>query len=265
MRNAIALILSLAVVALCGCQPRTTQTTPPVKTVTKEAPPEPLPTYTCRRAIGAITVDGVTDEATWEAAELTARFVQWNGGLAGASTGARLLWDDAMLYVAFECADPDIQGSMKQRDENLWEQNEVVELFADAGADQGCYLEFEVNPLNTVVDLVIPKAGAPGPIEGKKMWDAKGMKTAVHVAHPGTPDGKWTVEMAIPLVCFLEAPNTPPKSGDEWRINLYRVDAMSDQVEYQAWSPTNTPEPSFHVPERFGALRFEGGREEGKS
>jgi hypothetical protein len=205
-------------------------------------------------------VDGETTESAWRAAEGTKPFTQWDGKAAGSTTTARLLWDDECLYVAFECEDSDIQGSMKQRDESLWEQNEVVELFADAGTDQGCYLEFEVNPLNTVVDLVIPKAAAPGPIEGKKMWDAKGMETAVKII-PATGPGSrqtWQVEMAIPLACFLDAPNTPPKPGDEWRINLYRVDAVSDQVEYQAWSPTNTETPSFHVPERFGVLRFVG-------
>jgi len=232
-----------------------------------EPPPEPLPIYTCQRATSAITVDGVADEETWAVAQATDPFVQWNGETAQSATSARLLWDDEMLYVAFDSKDSDIQGSMKQHDENLWEQNEVVELFADAGADQGCYLEFEVNPLNTVVDLVIPKAGAPGPIEGKKNWDAKGMQTAVHVTRPGASDGEWTVEMAIPFNCFLDALNAPPKPGDEWRINLYRVDAVSDHVEYQAWSPTNTPEPSFHVPERFGVLRFvgEGGEGAAKS
>jgi hypothetical protein len=203
-------------------------------------------------------VDGDITDPAWQKGSFTDRFTQWDGSDAHAPTVAKLLWDDRCLYVAFSCPDTDIQGTMKQRDDSLWEQNEVVELFADAGGDGGCYLEFEVNPLNTVVDLVIPQAGAPGPIEGKKMWDAKGMETGVQVDEEG-----WTCEMAILFTCFLDAPNTPPRPGDEWRTNLYRVDAVSDQVEFQAWSPTNTPEPSFHVPERFGVLTFageEGGR-----
>jgi hypothetical protein len=255
MRTAIALILGLAAVVLCGCQPRTAKAPvqPTPAPSSPAPPPEPLPIYHCRRTPDPITIDGRIEKA-WEPEVEVARLVApWSADPATPrNTVARLLWDDDYLYVGFQCPDPDIQGSMKQRDQNLWEEDEVVELFADAGADQGCYLEFEVNPLNTVVDLVIPKAGSPGPIEGKKMWDAKGMRTAV-----STLPGGWRVEMAIPLVCFLDAPNTPPKPGDEWRINLYRVDAVREQVEYQAWSPTNTPEPSFHVPERFGTLRFE--------
>ena len=256
MRWVLIPLVALAVM-LSGCPSRTTVA--PVPPAPSEAPetsvPAPAPTYACHRAAGPITVDGSPEEEAWQQAGWpTKPFAKWNGLPAHTETTARLLWDDQYLYVAFECEDPDIQGSMKQRDESLWEENEVVELFADAGADQGCYLEFEINPLNTVVDLVIPKAGAPGPVEGKKMWDAKGMKTAA-----ATDSGGWRVEMAIPLDCFLDAPNTPPKPGDGWRINLYRVDAVSDQVEYQAWVPTNTPEPSFHVPERFGVLRFEGG------
>ena len=261
MRTAITLVAALAAVALCGCQPRstTTETTPPAVSAAKESPPGPLPVYQCRRTTDAITIDGEAIEPGWKGAERVTPLGLWNGGQAKQTTSAALLWDNEQLYVSFACADADIQGSMKRRDQNLWEENEVVELFADAGGDQGCYLEFEVNPLNAVLDLVIPKGGGPGPIEGKKMWDAKGMKTAVHVTRPGASDGQWTVEMAIPLNCFLDAPNTPPKPGDEWRINLYRVDAVSDQVEYQAWSPTNTDTPNFHVPERFGVLRFVGG------
>jgi hypothetical protein len=258
LRTAAGLV---ALAACLGCQPRGTRTeaTAPPAVAARERPAEPLPTYVCPRASGKIKVDGETTESAWKAAQATASFSQWNGEAAGSITTARLLWDDECLYVAFECEDPDIQGSMKQRDGSLWEQNEVVELFADADGDQGCYLEFEVNPLNTVVDLVIPKAGAPGPIEGKKMWDAKGMQTAVKIIPATTPASRqtWQVEMSIPFACFLDAPNTPPKPGDEWRINLYRVDAVRDQVEYQAWSPTNTETPSFHVPERFGVLLFE--------
>jgi hypothetical protein len=267
--NRLLLTLPLLVVLLSGCPSREAATPVPKPSAEpqKAAVSEATPTYACARVSGEITVDGSLDEAAWQAAEVVGPFVQWQGEPAKSKTTARLLWDDANLYVAFECEDSDIQGAMKERDESLWEENEVVELFADAGHDGGCYLEFEVNPLNTVVDLVIPQAGAPGPIEAKKMWDAEGMETAVQVERPGESDGSWTVEMGIPLICFLEAPNTPPRPGDYWRINLYRVDAVSDQVEYQAWSPTNTDEPAFHVPDRFGVLRFEGegGGEAGKS
>jgi len=134
-------------------------------------------------------------------------------------------------------------------------------LFADANGDQRCYLEFEINPLNTVLDLIIPEAGGGGSLVGKKCWDAKGLQSAVFKESTARAGEyvRWTVEMAIPLEDFLDAPNCPPEEGDTWRINLYRVDQSGDEVEYQAWCPTNTDEPSFHVPQRFGILEFSRG------
>jgi hypothetical protein len=228
-------------------------------------PPSPpqlaVPTYDCRQIpAGKIKVDGALSEPVWRQAAATAPFTLWNGKPAAWRTTARLLWDPKNLYVAFTCDDTDIEGTMWRRDQNLWEQNEVVEMFVDAGGEQTCYLEFEVNPRNAVVDLILPSAGSPGPLAGKKCWDAHGMKTAVRVrgtmGNRKDKDKGWTAEMAIPLQDFLTAPNYPPKNGDTWRVNLYRVDDTQGKVEFQAWSPTNTEKPNFHVPERFGSLRF---------
>ncbi len=218
-----------------------------------------VPTYVCYRTRSAITIDGRLDEPAWQKTPVVGPFPLWDSQPAKHATRARLLWDVTNLYLAVECADPDIRGTMERRDENLWVENEVVELFADAGADQVCYLEFEINPLNTVLDLIIPEAGGANSLAGMKCWDARGMATAVWRPEPtgeGREEVGWQVEMAIPLEDFLDAPNCPPAEGDEWRVNLYRVDESNGQVEFQAWSPTNTERPSFHVPERFGVLRF---------
>jgi hypothetical protein len=248
-----------ALIALSGCArrpPVAPRTPAPVAAAVPDT--APVPTYVCHRAGGEITVDGHLHETAWDKAEGVRPFPLWNGGPAIHDTEARLLWDNKNLYLAVDCADPDIRATMARRDENLWEENEVVELFADANGDGRCYLEFEINPLNTVLDLILPEAGGGGSLAGKKCWDAKGLRSAV-VKESTARVGewvRWTVELAIPLECFLDAPNCPPEDGDEWRVNLYRVDESHGQVEFQAWSPTNTEKPSFHVPERFGVLRF---------
>ncbi len=219
---------------------------------------QPVPTYVCHRSGSKILIDGRPTEDVWEHAEPAGPFSLWDGEPAARTTQARLLWDAQNLYLAVDCADPDIHATMARRDENLWEENEVVELFADANGDERCYLEFEVNPRNTVLDLIIPEAGGGGSLVGKKCWDAKGLRSAV-VKESTARAGewvRWTVELAIPMDCFLDAPNCPPAEGDEWRVNLYRVDQSAGEVEFQAWSPTNTEKPNFHVPDRFGVLRF---------
>jgi hypothetical protein len=55
--------------------------------------------------------------------------------------------------------------------------------------------------------------------------------------------------MRIPLRALAE---TSPKTGTQWRLNLFRGDVAN--AAYLAWNPTLTG--TFHVPERFGVLEF---------
>jgi hypothetical protein len=69
-------------------------------------------------------------------------------------------------------------------------------------------------------------------------------------------DRLWVTEIAIPFASFAEfAPNLPPQDGDVWRLNLYRTGGQVN-LQYIAWSDPGTDRPSFHVPERFGVVRF---------
>ena len=63
----------------------------------------------------------------------------------------------------------------------------------------------------------------------------------------------WVVEMRIPFAAFPEV--NPPKPGDVWRGNFYRID-RAEPPEFTAWSPTLETPPNFHVPERFGYIVF---------
>ncbi|MGQ9732235.1 MAG: carbohydrate-binding family 9-like protein [Candidatus Zipacnadales bacterium] len=268
MQSTTLTSIVLGALVLSGCQARHLPVSPsssPPPLPPSQTRTEMLPVYECVQTQLAVKVDGVLEAEAWGGIIDTGPFVQWNGKSSVHDTRAKLMWDDRFLYLAFSCQDPVIQPSkMHTRDQNLWEENEVVEFFVDANGDGRSYLEFEINPSGTVLDLLIPEADMPGPLFGRTCWDAKGMRCAV-MEIPTTTDLRgadlgWEVEIAIPLGCFLDAPRIPPKLGEEWRINLYRVDTDGRQVEYQAWAPTNTAEPNFHVPERFGILRFVEGR-----
>jgi hypothetical protein len=168
-------------------------------------------------------------------------------------------WDRENLYVAFVCEDSDIWATMKQRDEHLWEE-EVVEVFVDPDEDGKDYKEFEVNPLNNVVDLNIPQP-AHGNLEAAIAWDCRGWKTAVRVE--GTvgsrqdKDARWVCEMAIPLR-DLAPPDAQPLVRTTWRVNFYRIDRPNKQdpkqdIEFSAWSAV---QKGYHEPQRFGFLTF---------
>ena len=65
-------------------------------------------------------------------------------------------------------------------------------------------------------------------------------------------DAEVTLAMRVP---FAAISRTPPARGEVWRANLYRC-VGAGRPRYLAWLPTHAPEPNFHVPEKFGRLRF---------
>jgi hypothetical protein len=67
--------------------------------------------------------------------------------------------------------------------------------------------------------------------------------------------------MAIPHSALEGIQPVPPKEGDTWRMNLYRIDRSHEgdavKVSAGAWSPTAG---WFHNPERFGKIVFSSQR-----
>jgi len=215
----------------------------------------PLPAYTCHRAQSPIRIDGRLDERAWVQAEPVSLLTADSGERTRQATMVRLLWDDAFLYVGFECQDEDIWGVTEERDQDIYEQ-EVVEVFVDAACCGTAYVEIEVSPLNAVLDLFM--LCRDGRRRGLRDWDSAGLCTAVAVDgdpwQRGTADRSWTVEIALPMVDLEMAPHLPPQPGDQWRINLYRIDRSPSGDEYSAWSAPGLID--FHTPARFGVLLF---------
>jgi hypothetical protein len=213
--------------------------------------------YGCRFTAQAPVLDGTLADPAWQRAEAVRLVRNQDGARPRFETTVRLLWDEVYLYAGYACQDTRIYATMTERDAPLWEQ-EVVELFVDANGDGIGYVEIEVSPLNTLLDLYVLNR-PPEPFRGLFDWDSYGMRTAVQVDgdphDPASVDVGWQVEMAIPWADFSTAPNRPPQPGDVWRANLYRIDQYEGQQELYAWSPTLCE--TFHVPGRFGELVFE--------
>ena len=213
------------------------------------------PTYVCRRAGGPIVVDGVLDEPSWQHAEPIHLLRTDTGAAPRYPTTVKMLWDDRFLYVAFECIDPDIWGTVTEHDGPMYEE-EVVEVFVNANGDEISYIELEVNPLNVSLDLFALNRN--GKLRTLYDWECEGWLHAVVVNgdlnRRDSIDRSWAVEMAIPLANVETAPHIPPVDGDAWRANLYRIDRTTDGDEYSAWSPTWAI--NYHIPSRFGQVVF---------
>lgn len=229
-----------------------------VAQVVQERPP--IAHTVVYRAHTEIRIDGSLDEPEWQMAPvLELKDIK---GRDSPKTTARLLWNDRYLYIAFECSDNDIWSTKTQRDDFLWEE-EVVEVFIDPDGDGLNYYEFQVNPLGTQIDLLIPDA-VEGVKHGKKNaeWNCQGWLSAVKVS--GTvnkrddSDEGWTVEMAIPIDRIPHPAKFAPRPNTSWRLNLYRIDRAKGKEGdplLLAWSKCVA---WFHEPERFARVTFAG-------
>lgn len=106
--------------------------------------------YTCYRTHTPLAIDGRPEEAAWQKAPRSQRFIDVIGGTPGLyDTRAALLWDDDNLYIAFWCEEPYPSATITERDGLLWFENDV-EVFIDGG---DTYYEFQINALNTIYEV----------------------------------------------------------------------------------------------------------------
>lgn len=217
------------------------------------AAPE-VPEYTVKRASQAPVIDGDLSDAAWKEAREVVLSGSFDGRPVTHRTQAWLTYNEQFLYVAFNVEDPDIWGTFRKNDEPIYEQ-EVVEVFLDANADGRTYNELQVSPHNVTFDAYFPARR-----QGMDLsWDS-GMTSAVKVRgtldDPSDRDEGWSVELRIPFERLAEVPNVPPRKGDRWRFNLYRLEHLErKRVEGQAFSPLFVGD--FHALPRFGWLVFE--------
>jgi hypothetical protein len=226
----------------------------PVSTATFAGGQSPqLPVYEVSRTNTPIKVDGKLDDPAWSKAASVGNFIgNSDRSPAKYETDARILYDDNYLYFSFRSRDENIWSTFKRRDEHLWDE-EVVEVFLQADPSQPSYIELEVNPLGTMLDIYL--LGIRKPLHYES-WNSEKLKWSVRV--DGSVDGKggdreWTCEMAFPLEDAATAPRLPPRPGDRWRMALYRVESRPVPALW-AWSPTGKDD--FHMPEKFGWLVF---------
>ncbi|HHY81526.1 MAG TPA: hypothetical protein GX505_02475 [Clostridiales bacterium] len=205
--------------------------------------------YYCRKTMQPITIDGDVNKPAWQQADAVCLVDTVSGETPRQKTWCKLLWDDQFLYVAFYCEDDFINAKLTNYNDKIYDE-EVVEVFIDDNCDLKSYIEIEVSPLNTMLHYAIYNN-----LDGHRIAFAR-LEQTVESAVIDNREGKfWTAEIAIPLSELITAPNNPPRTGDKWLLNLYRIDRPRDgRDEYSAWSPTG--KINYHMPEKFGTLVF---------
>jgi len=211
------------------------------------------PVYEVSKTSSPINIDGVINEPVWEKTQPVGAFLNgFDGTETAIKTEGKILYDDEFLYFAFTLEDSNIWSTMRNRDDHLWTE-EVIEVYLVPDPDGSNYIELEVNPLGAMIDIYLLDIRKPLPY---KSWNSSQLKWAVSI--DGTIDGEpgdkgWHCEIRFPLEDAVTAPNLPPKPGDKWGMNLYRIDKKPERAGL-AWSPTMKRD--FHVPSMFGTLVF---------
>lgn len=215
-----------------------------------------LPVYRCRRISEPIVLDGDLTKPVWQATPPISLTLAQGNGMPQQRTMVRGCWDGTLLYLAFDCQDADIRATMTHRDGLVW-QEEVVEAFIAPYGDRVHYFEFQCNPLNTVNDVRVTNPNARGDaMKFDRTWTCGGWRTATSVQSVGAETLGWHSEWAIPLAELLEPEAHLVVAGEEWRVNLFRID-RSPVEEYSAWSPNPQSPIWFHRSQFFGRWSFE--------
>jgi hypothetical protein len=198
--------------------------------------------------------DGNLEKEVWKSARKVRMEVDWSGkhSYPQSATEVASFWTATHAYFAFWCKYDQLniyEGEDPARERwELWNRD-VVEVFLNPTPERvPHYYEFEVAPNNQWIDLEIDKEKEPF---NDAAWDS-------HFEHATRIDREkklWTCEMRIPV-----APLNVPvlADGTEWRINFFRADGPGgdEKRRFLAWSTIGGDKGSFHVPEKFGLIRF---------
>jgi hypothetical protein len=257
-------------------------------------PEDEIAHYTAFHVSEAITVDGKLNEAAWQLAPRSPRFVDILTGRPPIhDTYAQVVWDDQNLYVAYRVQEPLVHATYTSNNSHVYNDNDV-EMFI-AGRD--AYYEFEINGYNTTYEVffvwddayesggfaqapefarasMVPFNGVDfkthprGGRLGNFNWHFPGKQTAVQIDGTVNKDDDrdrgWTVELAFPWsgmkwLAKADGRSLPPKEGDIWRMDFSRFNTykeVSPAKDSGGWVWTRHGVWDSHIPECFAYIRF---------
>ncbi len=197
------------------------------------------------RLRGPLDEQGFPQAADWEKAPPLSFCSDWQGNNADPQreTEVRLLWSPQFLYLRFRnnFRELHVFPESNQRRDHLWDRD-VAEVFLQpVGFELRHYKEFEISPNGNWIDLDIAPHGGTILLCDLRARASVDNESRICIG-----------ELAIPMKCLTD--NFSP--GSDWRVNFFRAEGADPNRFYSAWRPTGTPLPNFHVPERFGTLKF---------
>jgi hypothetical protein len=237
-------------------------------------PPHPR-SYGCAFTAKPPKLNGDLKDAAWVRAPWTEDFLDIEGPKHKPQpwhrTRVKMLWDRRYLYIGAEMIEPKLWATLTERDSVIFRDNDF-EVFLDPDDDNHQYVELEMNALNTVWDLLLPKPYRDGG-PAVDAFNLEGLRTAVKLDgklnDPLSASHGWSATIAIPWTALksVSTKPVPPRKGDRWRINFSRVEWDLEVVDGKFHKIAEKPEHNWvwspqwainmHRPETWGFLEFQ--------
>jgi hypothetical protein len=199
-----------------------------------------------------LIIDG--DLSDWKT-PFSGPFVIHNSGQkATQNTMVSLSWNDENLYIAYKSVDSKIVGSSQKKDSQIFNSDDLVEIFIDADGDGQNYVEIGVNAFSSNYDMLL-KCISPlcGGWNTSMAFDITGLEAQSKI----TPEG-FNTEIKIPFSSLETIKNgnfAKPKIGTKWRGNTFRID-YGNTTEYLALQYYKSLNFGFHQPQEFAVFEF---------
>lgn len=170
----------------------------------------------------------------------------------------KILYSDKGLYILFNAQDNKISTTYDNDFDKLW-NGDVFEIFFHPNSQFRKYFEYQVNPLNKELVLIIDRSKENHNAGLQNYEGNRRIKKKVEVlggkAEMASLINSWTAELFFPFELLEDLPNSPPVSGTIWNANFARIDYDTDNKIRWSWTPTI--DYTFHELEKFRKIRFE--------
>jgi hypothetical protein len=224
-------------------------------------------------------IDASPDDPAWQSAAVIPNLTPSLGYNPGQRpippTSVQVLWDEQCLYVRFRCTDAEIYSPIEGHDAPLYKAD-VVELFIDPVGDGRQFVEVEISPRNSVLDMLHlittkPKYNPdltlrPDVIDRNAWscldWTYDGLRSATSQWSENGKTAGWIVDLALPARPLLKRMGFKTFRPQNLRINFLRYESEAGATPKAArefiplnWAPVVVGRPH-RSPAAMGYLRL---------
>jgi predicted TIM-barrel fold metal-dependent hydrolase len=207
------------------------------------------------RAIEDFEVTGKGDARQWSNAEWANLTPQ--GKSEAYASKFKAVYSKKGVYFLFDGKDELVSATMKEDNLDLWNED-CFELFLMPDETRAVYFEYEISPLGKELPLLImnyaKKDGwLPWHYEGSRRVQKRVTGKGGELKSKMAIDS-WSAEVFVPFELLEGLGTMPPKSGQTWKANFYRMDYDGGTGRGWNWAVVGG---SFHEYQKFGRLVFE--------